>query len=154
MFEEDDATKMVETQLAEIRAAFDLFDTDKDGTIDFGELKAALQALKQPASDTDVRKMIALVDENRDGVVNFDEFIHMIEPLDPGDDAEADLRRAFVMLDADGDGYLTAHELRAAISDTRADLSEDEVQQILQASDANGDGRISFEEFRNHLIGH
>ena len=152
MLEEDPAARMVEAQLAELRAAFDLFDADKDGKIDFQELKAALKALKQPSSDVDVRKMIALVDEDGDGVVNFDEFIHMIEPLDPGDDPEADLRRAFVMLDEDGDGYLTAEELRAAVTDTNADIPADEVQRILEASDTNGDGRISFEEFRA-LIG-
>ena len=145
---EEETAHMVEAQLMELRAAFDLFDTDRDGRLDFKELQRALQVLKQPSSDTDVRKMIALVDENADGVVNFDEFIHMVEPLAPGDDPEADLRRAFVMLDVDGDGYLTGDELRAAIDDTGAGIPEEEVKAILSGADADGDGRISFEEFR------
>ena len=72
----------------------------------------------------------------------------MVEPLAPGDDPEADLRRAFVMLDVDGDGYLTGDELRTAIDDTGAGIPEDEVQAILSGADADGDGRISFDEFR------
>jgi Ca2+-binding EF-hand superfamily protein len=143
----DDTANLVEAQLAELRAAFEVFDTNGDGRLSARELKAALKSLRQPASDDDVRKMIALVDANRDGVVDFDEFCQLVEPAPHGEDPLADLRQAFDVLDSDSDGYLTARELRAAVVDADADIDETEVRRILAGGDTDGDGRISFPEF-------
>lgn len=45
--------------LAELREAFQLFDSDEDGSIDTTELKAAFRALGVDVNKADVRRMLA-----------------------------------------------------------------------------------------------
>lgn len=142
-----DPADLVDAQFAELEAAFQLFDTDGDGRLNLRELQAALKSLRQPSSEADVRKMIALVDVNQDGVVDFDEFCQLIDPAPAGEDPLADLRQSFAVLDADGDGYLTAAELRLAFTDVGAPPDDDAVRAILRSGDTDGDGRISFVEY-------
>ena len=46
--------KLTEDQRAEIQEAFDLFDTDKSGSIDYHELKVAMRALGFPVRKEEV----------------------------------------------------------------------------------------------------
>lgn len=134
-----------------LRAAFDLFDTDGDGYLTADEVGRALRDLGQDPSEEDVRKIIAAVDADGDRRVDYAEFVRMIDGLSPsggtGLTEAEELRAAFAAMDADGDGFLSRDELLAAITDTEAGLSPQDVDHIFAAADTDGDGRISFEEF-------
>ena len=58
--------------------AFDTFDHNKDGVITHQELRLTLQQLGEHVSEKEAKAIIADVDENKDGVVNFPEFLHMM----------------------------------------------------------------------------
>ena len=65
------------------------------------------------------------------------------------------LRALFDEVDTDKSGFITINEVkdlvrRAGYSDS---LSDRELEALFQACDDNGDGRISFEEFVNHMCG-
>uniref|UniRef100_A0ACD6A4V0 Uncharacterized protein n=1 Tax=Avena sativa TaxID=4498 RepID=A0ACD6A4V0_AVESA len=60
----------------------------------------------------------------------------------------------FAAFDKDGDGKVSASELRCAMSATLdEDVSEEEVTAILAAADANGDGLLNQEEFSRLAAG-
>jgi len=64
------------------------------------------------------------------------------------DDAELrPLRRAFLALDADGDGRLSRAELREGLARGGRGLSEQELVEILDGVDVNGNGTIEYTEF-------
>ena len=69
---------LTEEQKLEVRKAFDLFDTDKSGNIDAKELKQAMSNLGFKLFDEEVKKMIAEVDEDGSGTIDFDEFLLMM----------------------------------------------------------------------------
>ncbi|PON54129.1 Parvalbumin [Parasponia andersonii] len=80
LFEEE------EPSLEELKEAFDVFDDNKDGFIDAQELGRVLSNLglliKESGSiirDECLRNMIKNVDENQDGVVDFNEFVKFME---------------------------------------------------------------------------
>ena len=50
------------------------FDTDGSGTLDASELKAAFRAAGRPCTDASIRKCMALLDTNNDGVIDLEEF--------------------------------------------------------------------------------
>ncbi|GAA0581406.1 EF-hand domain-containing protein [Streptomyces crystallinus] len=57
-------------------------------------------------------------------------------------------RKAFARLDVNGDGEVTATEYKqvmAQLGDFH--VTETVAQAIIRAKDANGDGKLSFEEF-------
>jgi calcium-dependent protein kinase len=64
------------------------------------------------------------------------------------DDAEVcALRGAFLALDADGDGRLSPAELRESLAQSGLGLSEQELLEILDGVDVNGNGTIEYTEF-------
>ena len=56
-----------EEQIEEIREAFNLFDTDHSGSIDYRELKAAMRALGFEVKKEELRKMITDIDADGSG---------------------------------------------------------------------------------------
>ena len=61
-------------------------------------------------SEEDLRDMIRNVDKNSNGAIDFNEFIEMM--LKQGVNADEDAAHAFKVFDRDGDGLITAEELR------------------------------------------
>ena len=67
---------------------------------------------------------------------------------------EVNIDKLFGEFDVDGDGYITATELRqslqklgpsfAAVAD---ELTDEDVEEIIIENDEDGDGRISYSEF-------
>ena len=68
--------------LTEMRQSFMNYDTSKDGKIDQKEFKAALQGMgHKDISDEQVQKMLDSVDKNNDGVIEWLEFLEMMQGL-------------------------------------------------------------------------
>lgn len=69
--------KLTEDQRAEIQEAFDLFDTDKSGSIDYHELKVAMRALGFPVRKEEVRRLLSEHQSQADdsGGVQYDTFL-------------------------------------------------------------------------------
>ncbi|KAL2252410.1 probable calcium-binding protein CML45 [Sesamum indicum] len=67
--------------LEEVKEAFDVFDSNRDGFIDAEELQKVLCALglKEGSEMENCRRMIGLFDENGDGRIDFDEFVKFME---------------------------------------------------------------------------
>jgi hypothetical protein len=65
---------LTEDQRQEIKEAFELFDTDKDGAIDYHELKVALRALGFDMKKAEVVKMMRDNDRQGDGLMDWDAF--------------------------------------------------------------------------------
>ncbi|GAA2097791.1 EF-hand domain-containing protein [Kitasatospora saccharophila] len=67
--------------------------------------------------------------------------------MGPVADIEA-ARTAFARLDVDGDGRVTAREYKTVMAQLGDyHVTETVAQAIINAKDANGDGKLSFEEF-------
>ena len=62
-----------------LKQAFSLFDFDGDGSIDVSEFKKIFQKVK--ADDKVWKSLIAQVDENSDGEINFEEFQEMMTKI-------------------------------------------------------------------------
>jgi Ca2+-binding EF-hand superfamily protein len=59
----------------------------------------------------------------------------------------AELRETFDKVDRNGDGWILGTEFAALLRALDQDLSEDECLLAFEATDNDGDGSISFEEF-------
>lgn len=65
-------------------------------------------------------------------------------------DTEAELLAAFQVFDKDKSGFLSPDELRAVLKQLGGDtMSDKEIDDIMREADTDGDGNISFAEFKN-----
>ncbi|TDD20484.1 EF-hand domain-containing protein [Actinomadura sp. KC06] len=56
-------------------------------------------------------------------------------------------RATFELVDVDGDGYISTSELKNLMSKLGHGITDTRAVEVVVAADANGDGKISLEEF-------
>ena len=57
------------------------------------------------------------------------------------------MRKLFHMFDRDGSGFIDAKELRKIMRRLGTKISSEEVERMVRKADADGDGKVNFEEF-------
>eukprot|EP01125_Pyxidicula_operculata_P010084 TRINITY_DN331_c1_g1_i2.p1 TRINITY_DN331_c1_g1~~TRINITY_DN331_c1_g1_i2.p1 ORF type:complete len:645 (+),score=128.51 TRINITY_DN331_c1_g1_i2:2-1936(+) len=69
-------SKLSEVQIAEIRKAFAVCDTEGKGVIGASQLRPVIRAIvEDEPTDTEMEQILAAVDKNKDGVISWDEFL-------------------------------------------------------------------------------
>jgi Ca2+-binding EF-hand superfamily protein len=63
----------------------------------------------------------------------------------------SDYAATFELIDTDGDGRITAAELKNLMSSLGEEITDEAAEQGVQVVDDDGDGRISLEEFASWL---
>ena len=66
--------ELTDEQKQEIKEAFELFDTDKDGAVDYHELKVAMRALGFDLKKAEVLKILRDHDKTGRGLLEFEDF--------------------------------------------------------------------------------
>ena len=67
--------ELSDEQKQEIKEAFELFDTDKDGAVDYHELKVAMRALGFDLKKAEVLKTLRDHDKTGHGLLEYDDFV-------------------------------------------------------------------------------
>jgi len=136
-----------EDKITECREVFDLFDKDKDGSITTKELGDVMRALGANPTNTELQEMIAEVDKDNSGKIEFNEFLDLFVRKMKDPDTEEDLIEAFKIFDKDGSGNISAQELRHVMTTLGEKLTEEEADEMIREADTNGDGYIDYVEF-------
>lgn len=144
--------QLTEDQVAEFREAFSLFDKNNDGKITTKELGTVMRSLGQNPSESELADMINEVDANNDGTIDFAEFLTMMARKMKDTDSEEEIREAFKVFDRDNNGFISAQELRHVMTSIGEKLTDEEVDMMIKEADANGDGRIDYNEFVQLLV--
>lgn len=107
--------------------------------IDASELKGILADVGVQRSDAEIAQIIQSVDRDGSSALSFEELCDVFEAQR--------LRDVFHEMDADGSGYLTPDELRAALNELGYGLDEAQCANLTRTLDSNSDGRVDFGEF-------
>jgi centrin-3 len=139
--------ELTEEQKQEIKEAFDLFDTDKSGSIDYHELKVAMRALGFDVRKTEVLKLMKDYDRNDTGQIEYADFVDIMTQKMADRDPEEEIKKAFSLFDDDGTGHISLKNLRRVARELGEVLSDDELQAMIDEFDKNQDGVIDETEF-------
>ena len=146
--------KYSEEQMLELREAFDQFDKDGNGSINISELEAVMNSLEQFPTQEELKQMINDDDLDRNGVIDFNEFVALMAKDDQEPDIVVDeesIRKAFRAFDQDGNGYISAAELKEVMKELDEFSNNEDVQSIINNADKDGDGQVNYEEFLNSI---
>ncbi|KAK4419575.1 Calcium-dependent protein kinase [Sesamum alatum] len=133
-------------EVAGIKEAFDVMDTEKRGKVNLEELKTGLKNLGHQIPDTDIQILMDAADVDGDGSLNYGEFVAVSVHLRKMANDEH-LHKAFAFFDRNGSGYIEIDELRDALNDEDDANTEEVINAIMHDVDTDKDGRISYEEF-------
>ncbi len=140
---------LTEDEVLEIKEAFDLFDTDKSGEIDTNELKQALKNLGIDAKNQTLANMMADLDKDNSGQIDFGEFIDMMTAKMSDRDTREDLEKVFRLFLGDDDkaDKIQLKHLKRVARELNENMSEEELQEMITRADLNKDQGVDFEEF-------
>eukprot|EP00074_Homo_sapiens_P080771 XP_011543483.1 calcium-binding protein 4 isoform X1 [Homo sapiens] len=146
-------------ELDELQAAFEEFDTDRDGYISHRELGDCMRTLGYMPTEMELLEVSQHIKMRMGGRVDFEEFVELIGPKLREETAHMlgvrELRIAFREFDRDRDGRITVAELREAVPALLGEpLAGPELDEMLREVDLNGDGTVDFDEFVMMLSRH
>merc|ERR1712100_809666 len=130
--------QLTEEQLDEIREAFSLFDADASGMIDIRELKAAMRALGFEVKNEELKKMVADIDGDGNGTIEFGEFLQMMTGKMGEKDTREDIEKVFKLFEDDNTNKISFRNL-ARVAEELGDM--------INQADRDGDGEINIDEF-------
>jgi Ca2+-binding EF-hand superfamily protein len=130
--------------------------TDGENEINTEELRALLisMRIKLYLTESDINKAIKQIDQDGDGIVDFDELSSVIERFDTDGiiykalSQRSKIRKEFIKYDKDKNGFITLDELVSIVKErTGIIISERHLERMLRETDTNHDGQINYEEF-------
>jgi calmodulin len=141
------ADQLTEERIAKFKEAFFLFDKDGDGTIATKELGTVMRSLGANPTEAELHDMINEIDADGNGTVDFPEFLTLMARKMKDVDSEEEIIEAFKVFDKDGNGFISAAELRHIMTNLGEKLTDEEADEMIREADVDGDGMINYVEF-------
>lgn len=140
------ASQMSESEIGELASMFHKLDKNGDGVLTFEEMQAGLSEMSDKAAK-EIQAVIDSIDTDKSGTINYTEFIAATMERSVYLKEEK-LWSAFKMFDKDGNGKISAIELRDVLgADDQFKTDLKTYEQMIKEADLNGDGEIDYSEF-------
>merc|ERR1712146_738707 len=121
-----------EDEVDEIKEAFDLFDNDNSGAISVNELTSAMQSLGFDVKHAVVYNMVADLDADGSGEIEFGEFLDVMSAK---------------LSDKNRNGTLEADDLSRVCRELGEDMTEEDIREVIGRMDVDGDGAVGLDDF-------
>lgn len=138
-----------------LKKAFDAFDQEKQGYIDAAMVGTILSMLGHQLDQGMLDEIIAEVDVDGSGQIEFEEFATLAARFLVEEDAEAmqqELKEAFRLYDKEGNGYITTDVLREILRELDDKITADDLDSMIEEIDSDGSGTVDFDG-KNSVVG-
>ncbi|RWR78329.1 putative calcium-binding protein CML19 [Cinnamomum micranthum f. kanehirae] len=134
----------------DLKRVFHYFDVDGDGKISPAELQSCMRTLGEELSAADVEAVVQSTDTDGDGLLGIEDFVRLMEVEE--EERKRDLREAFGMYAMEGSGCITPKSLKRMLSRLGEKKTTEECKFMITQFDLDGDGVLSFEEFKVMML--
>ncbi|CAC9488447.1 Ca2+-binding EF-hand protein [Leishmania infantum JPCM5] len=137
----------------QIREAFNLFDADGSGAIDAEEMALAMKGLGfGDLSRDEVERIIRSMHTDSNGLVVYGEFEAMVKSRMAQKDSPEEILKAFQLFDLDKKGKISFANLKEVAKLLGENPGDDVLKEMIAEADEDGDGEVSFEEFKSVML--
>ncbi|XP_071840737.1 uncharacterized protein [Apostichopus japonicus] len=134
-------------EIRDLKTVFDAF-ADRRGQIKADSVRRAMRALGFKVNKQEAKEMVADMDLDKNGTIDFNEFLQfIIDRQGTARDVQAEICQGFKMMDYDGTGKLSMENLKRACKEAGVQFTETEIREMLEEADKNGDDAVDLEEF-------
>lgn len=134
-------------QLTLLKEAFDLFDMEHTGKIDFHELKLTLKAFGFKVNKDDLLLIKDRIDPNNTNKITFETFIDFMTDKFSERNPQEEAALAFDLFDEEKTGKINIKNLKKAVKEIHENLSDIELKAIIEEFDTDNDGYITKQDF-------
>lgn len=96
-----------------------------------------------------VYQILSNLDKNGKNNINFDEFLDLMTAKMGDKDSKEDILKVFQLFDENSNGHITLESLKRVARELGEDMSEEELKEMIDRADLDGDGKINQDEFYN-----
>lgn len=132
----------------DLKHAFAQFDKNDDGFISKQELAEAMSKLGHIISNEELDEIIKAVDKDGNGLVDFKEFINLMDNNCLVQNVDEEMLHLFNMIDRNNDGFITEKEIKTMMKGLGEKVRKKDIRKMIKEADENRDGKISFNEFK------
>ena len=136
----------------ELKEAFNMFDRDKDGLVNYIDLGNVLKSQGFNLTNQELQDMILEVDDNEDNKINFDEFLILMHSRLKKADIENELNEAFSVYDKNGSNLINVREFRKIMNSLGEKVCQEEIDELIKKVDPKNRGYINYRELTKILI--
>ena len=139
---------LTEENLSEVRDMFKRVDKNDDGVISLDELRTVLETIFKHLPSHRIDKMVTDADKDKDGQISYEEFYRVLKRKSK----KNKLLKAFKTFDTNGDGKISLEELMEVLKHTGGELPEQQLKEMINDVDKDGDGYLNYSEFLNVMV--
>ncbi|CBH18434.1 centrin, putative [Trypanosoma brucei gambiense DAL972] len=120
-----------EKHKAQLREAFDFFDSDGTGRINAQDVKVAFCALGYEVGKEELTHLLRQVGASTTGVIDFNDFYSVIIAKIMQRENRSEAIRAFKLIDTGEKGYINVDDLRPIAASLQMNLTDDELAEMV-----------------------
>ncbi|XP_015370763.1 PREDICTED: caltractin-like, partial [Diuraphis noxia] len=137
----------MDNQDIEINEVFDLMDTSGQMTISTRDFKFALKALGLELPRDQYIQLLSRMEKDQKGLIKKEIFIKEMSKVLPKRDVKIDMIKAFRLIDEDDTGKIDFNNLKNLAILLGEQVSDEDIINMLNAADEDGDGQVNLTEF-------
>lgn len=145
-----------------IRLMHQLFDElkNEDNEVEYRHLQTMINKLGHDPDVAQMETVYQTLDVYCNGKFSFAHFLNMFaamfvneegegekEKTEEDDALEEEMKEAFRVFDGDGNGFISQAELKHTLHKMGERLTDEEIEDMMNEADTDGDGQVSFKEF-------